>query len=264
MLPITRDKFPQTIFNRDNHTGSLRYSQIATIDVLDKLEKCGWVPVKIDTSRAYKKSNDQVKHLIRLQHVDTLSKDEGEVLQMLMVNSHDCSAAYRFMMGIFRFICSNGLVTGDIFQKVSIRHVGDALGKVEQTIGSILDIAPTIHAEVDKMRQKQLEPGQIIDLCKAAYQIKYPDINETLVMPEQLATVHRQADVGNDVWRVFNRVQENLIRGRVKVLVEKPEKNEYTGNTFTRRGYKKVRSLNNIEKNVKVNRQLWDLFSQVA
>lgn len=259
---IERDNLPSTVFNRDNHQGSIRYQQVATIDIIDKLALCGWKPVNVQCTRSRVKEAEQIKHLIKLQHVDTLNQTTGEALQMLLVNSHDCSAAFRFYLGQFRFVCMNGLVIGDTFKRISVRHIGHALDKVEKTVEHVLDIAPTINAEVDGMKQKTLTLNQVSELCNEAYKLKYGDI-DSLVNPLQLNRHHRWEDEGMDAWKVFNRVQENIIRGRVRVLVEKQVEG-VGGNLYNIKGYKKLRSVTNIEKNIKLNKELWDLFKNAA
>ena len=47
-----------------------------------------------------------------------------------MVNAHDGGAAYRFLAGYFRIVCSNGLVTGDIAAALRVLHLGDVLSQV--------------------------------------------------------------------------------------------------------------------------------------
>lgn len=262
MNVITRENLPSSVFNKTNNKGSLRYRQVGTIDIVDQLAQRGWVPVSAEQTKVRVKGNEMAKHMLRLQHVDSLS-DGKDALQMILVNSHDCTAAFRFYLGIFRFVCSNGLVAGECFDRVSIRHVGFALDKIEKTIDNVLEIAPNLHTEVDRMQAKQLSDTQVLELAREAYKLKYND-DDNLLSPERLLTVRRQEDQSQDAWTVFNRVQETLIRGTGKVLVEKDVKSQYDDSTYKIQGYKKIRSVNNIDKKIKLNRQLWDLFKNAA
>jgi hypothetical protein len=41
------------------------------------------------------------------------------------VNSHDKSSAYQLHCGLFRLVCTNGMVVSDgTFQRISIKHSG--------------------------------------------------------------------------------------------------------------------------------------------
>ena len=54
-------------------------------------------------------------------------------------------------------------------------------------------------------------------------------------------TVERDADRGNDLWAVFNRVQEKLIGGSFKS------------------GKRKSRSVKSFQKDIEINEQLFEL-----
>src|SRR5690606_26147536 len=124
-----------SIFATEAHESrSERFRPIPTIEVLRGLEKEGFVPVgvKQGTTRVPGKA-PFTKHLIRLRHVDAMQKHAvgDTVLEMLLKNANDGTAAYDLMAGLFRIQCLNSLVaqTGTV-DSVKVRHSGDAVGKV--------------------------------------------------------------------------------------------------------------------------------------
>jgi len=76
---------------------------------------CGshnWVPVAVEEQRIRKESRRGFqKHPLRFHlavQMETL--DEWNV-ELVLVNSHDAGCAYQLHAGIYRRICSNGLVS---------------------------------------------------------------------------------------------------------------------------------------------------------
>jgi hypothetical protein len=67
---------------------------------------------------------------------------------------------------------------------------------------------------------------------------------EMPVQPRRLLEVRRPADVGDDLWRVFNAVQENVIRGGV------------TSRAASGR-LGRTRGIRAIKEDVRINTQLW-------
>src|SRR5262245_11348109 len=106
---------------------SARYRQVPTIEVLDMLADRGFLPVKVaqGKSRIADKA-EFTTHLIRLRHVDYPDRLCGEEIpELVLSNSHDGTACYRFQSGIFRLVCSNGLVVAaESFGGISVRHAG--------------------------------------------------------------------------------------------------------------------------------------------
>ena len=64
--------------------------------------------------------------------------------------------------------------------------------------------------------------------------------------------IKRKGDEGNDLWRVFNRIEENSIRGGIK------GKNLLTDRNFT------SKPVTNIDKLLKINEELFNLTDTFA
>jgi hypothetical protein len=73
---------------------------------------------------------------------------------------------------------------------------------------------------------------------------------------QSLLTPHRIADGYDDAWTVFNRIQENVIRGGA-LIKSFSERN-------TDGSYRKARAVNSVAENVRVNRELWDIAENIC
>jgi len=64
----------------------------------------------------------------------------------------------------------------------------------------------------------------------------------------------RLADTGTDLWSTFNVVQENIIKGGIRTA-------KIGGNGRMRRSTK--RAVGNIEKNIKLNKAIFEMATQM-
>ena len=100
-----------------NPNVSGKYIQANTMTVINDLAKLGWYPVQAKQCRAKKNSSGiRSFHMIALQNPDIKILRNGEVdayPQIILTNSHDGFNSFKFMLGIFRLVCSNGLVVCD-------------------------------------------------------------------------------------------------------------------------------------------------------
>lgn len=48
-----------------------------------------------------------------------------EVPEIILLNSHDGLSSYQMIPGMFRFVCTNGLVCGTSFGEIRVPHKGD-------------------------------------------------------------------------------------------------------------------------------------------
>ena len=71
--------------------------------------------------------------------------------------------------------------------------------------------------------------------------------------PEAIAlTTRRSHDVGNDLWTVFNRIQENVTRNG----------NVPTEKVNNRR--RSIRTIRSIDADLTINKKLWEAAEQLA
>lgn len=250
---------PSIFATEPYHNMSDRYSFIPTIEIIDNLMSKGWLPVKAMEAKSRKEDKlGYTKHMVRLRKSDAPVLVGDVIPEIVLINAHDGAAAYQMMAGLFRLICSNGMVADDgIFQRASIRHTGDVIGEVLYTAKHIGKELPKLQSAVKKLQSIELTRNQQGVFAAAALDLKYDrdDDGELLspVRPEQLLVPRRRADAGNDLWTTFNVVQEHLLKGGLRGRSQ--------GETVRR---VRTRAVQSVSEDIRLNRALWTLTQQMA
>ena len=90
---------------------SKHYSFVPTSRVINDLRTLGWNPVDAVQVKARKQStNGYQKHMVTFENESYKTEGATEYPQLLLTNSHDGGNAFTLSAGIFRLVCSNGLV----------------------------------------------------------------------------------------------------------------------------------------------------------
>jgi len=235
---------PSIFANEAHESRSSRYTYIPTINVLDGLRKEGFQPFFVAQSRSRIEGKSEfTKHMLRLRQINEIEASEAN--EIILINSHDGTSSYQMMAGCFRFVCQNGMVTGDIVEDIRVRHKGNIVHNVIDAAFTIVDNFEAVNESVDGMKSTLLLPAEQELFAEAALSLKY-DENEAPITPNQLLSTRRIADKNNDMWSNFNRVQENLLRGGLRGR-------NAAGNRTT------TREVKSIDNNVKLNKALWIL-----
>jgi hypothetical protein len=226
---------------------------VPTIEVVGMLRDRGFLPVRAEQSRARTPDRrDVTRHLLRFRHADHLSPLAvgAEVPELVLVNSHDGTSAYRFMAGIFRLVCSNGMVvqSGDT-GSIAVRHSGaaDLRERVIDATFQIMDEAPRTLAKIEVWKGIEPSPPQREAYAEAALELK----DTTAIRPAQLLAPRRPEDRKSDLWTTASVVQEHLLRGGDRGRAT-------TGRRTTTRPVKSV------GEDLRLNRALWTLTEKLA
>lgn len=250
--PLTESQLKHvapSIFAAEAHISrSERYTYIPTAQILNALRKEGFEPFSVGQTRVRNEDKREfTKHLIRLRHVTNSNAKVGEEFnEIILLNSHDGSSSYQIMSGVFRLICSNGLVCGNATNDIRIPHKGDVIGRVVEGAYEILDNFKAIDDSKDNMKSLILNPSEQRIFAGAALELKY-DETEKPINEEQLLRPRRYDDNKSDLWTTFNRVQENIIKGGL------------LSRTANSRRYTHTRAVTGIDQSIKLNRALWTL-----
>jgi hypothetical protein len=237
---------PSVLAETAHESRSERYLPIPTFKVLDVLHEIGYVPTEAMQSIVRQVGRMPfAKHLLRLRQEKYLGMSLAEVPEIVLVNSFDGSSAYSVMAGLFRTVCSNGLITGDIASTLKVAHRGNVIDSLLTATTTIAEEAEGTMALVARMKHIQLAPRERLLLAQFAEKARYGDVVEgTLSNPQALLETRRREDEGNGLWQTFNTVQENTLVGGVAV-----------------RNGKRARSVKSIKATVDLNTLLWQ-FSQ--
>ena len=233
---------------------SKHYSFVPTMKVVNDLRELGYECVDATQVKARKKStNGYQKHMLTFEHPKYKVDNSEEYPQILLTNSHDGGNAFTLSAGIFRLVCSNGLVikTEDygsarlVHKGYSFEAVQTLVKEFEVTVAEVLD-------KITAMKKVQLTKDQQIEFAKQAALLRFKsksyneDNIEKVVNIDDLLNIERKEDAGNGLYEVFNRVQESLINGKYTYLGTKDKP-------------RKARPIKNFKQNIEVNKKLSEL-----
>ena len=225
-----------------------KYVFVPTMDILDNFQKQGWELSSVKQTGL----GVHGVHELRLRN-GGLPKVGDCLVEAIIRNSHNGIATFSVSAGLHRLVCSNGLtVPTSLSESFNLRHQRFDLDEVKQLTESFAERLPIIQSSVDRMMTKVLTTPEKIQFVKQAINTRW----KTGTVPATLDVMaimypKREEDNKNDLWTVFNVVQENFIRGGL----------EYTssrGRKTSSKGLKSIMAVN------QVNTKLWDLAEQFS
>ncbi|EOZ4638633.1 DUF945 domain-containing protein [Enterobacter cloacae subsp. cloacae] len=244
--PLTREELMQhvpSVFSEEKHASrSDRYTCIPTITLLDNLQREGFQPFfACQTCVRNPDKREHTKHMLRLRREGQITGKQ--VPEIILLNSHDGSSSYQMLPGLFRFVCQNGLVCGETFGEVRVPHKGNVVEKVIEGAYEVLGIFDRVEENRDAMQSLLLPPPAQQAFAKAALTYRFGEEHQP-VTEAQILTPRRYEDRQDDLWSVFNRCQENLLKGGLPGRTAKGKRSH-------------TRAVRGIDGDVKLNRALW-------
>jgi hypothetical protein len=188
--------------------------------------------------------------MLTLEHPKYKIEGSEEYPQILLTNSHDGGNAFSLSAGIFRLVCSNGLVikTED-YGTARLVHKGYSFEAVQELVKQFEEQMSEVLTKITAMKKVQLTKDQQIEFAKQAALLRFKsksyneDNIDKVVNIDDLLNVDRKEDAGNGLYEVFNRVQESLINGNYHYLGTKEKS-------------RKARPIKNFKQNIEVNSKL--------
>lgn len=176
--------------------------------------------VEIKNSRSKKAGRG--KHIVRLRafHEYQIGGDVCRP-ELVIVNSYDGSCPLRVEMGIFRLVCTNGMIVkSKDLGELKIRHMGTPEDAVRDIITQFAAKSTTFIAAQQKLAETILADDQILEFALKAAQTRW---NKTFTNEDAaiLLEVARPEDAGNSAWVVMNRIQEKILNGGYKLSGQK-------------------------------------------
>lgn len=249
-------------FAADKHESrSARYTYIPTVEVINGLMNEGFQPFKAVQGKSRIEGKEEfTKHMIRFRHPDYNLATVGDTApEVILLNSHDGTSSYKLMAVLFRFVCTNGLIVADsMIGSLAVPHKGDIVSRVIEGSFEIIDNSRRALDVTTEWRVLELTAGEQQIFAESAHALRFADSDgevKTPITPAQLLQSRRSDDSGNDLWRTFNRVQENVIRGGLHGMSRDSE------NRLRRVTTREVRG---IDQDVKLNRAMWMLTEKMA
>ena len=225
---------------------SAAYTFISSAQVLGALNLAGFMAVEARQS-ARAKNPQHARHLIRLRRRYETIQLRDSIPEILFLNSHDGTSAYQLRVGLFRVACTNGLVVSmGVFPVWRVMHRGDVVQDVVCAALRISERFETLATSVERMERTILSEGDRLELAHQALSLRFPNDLPGAMDPAQVLVPRRSLDVGTDLWRTFNVIQENVLRGG---LARRSPANRLT----------RTRGIRAIREDVRLNCALWEM-----
>lgn len=252
---------------------SARFVPIPTLQIVDALRKEGFMPFSAKQSKTRDESKvDFTKHMIRFRRSadnNGAFRNDTAIPEVVLLNANDGTSSYQLYGGLFRTLCLNGLIVAEsMIESVRISHKGDIVGQVIEGSYSVLDNTAKAMEAQQAWAQIQLQPKEALAFAEAAHVLRFDrDENNNAqgagaaIRVDELLKVRRHGDEHNNLWTVFNRVQENSIKGGLHGVQK--------GGYDAEGKYKQARrvttkAVNGIDQDVKLNKALWSLAEKMA
>jgi hypothetical protein len=255
--PLTNEelkaKAPSLFQEQPYHEVSEKYHFIPTIDIVENLREQSWFPVSVSEAGVRDISKDGFQqHYVRFQNFQDLINPSGNVVELLLFNSHDRSKAFTISAGIYRYVCSNGLVIADsVFDSYKIKHLGDRNNDVENAVARITEVKPKLLSKIAKFESIKLNKSEKEAFMQSALPLRFENHLE-LDNPNDLLNPLRTEDTKDDLYTTLNVLQENLLSSKISGY------NKDTGRRFT------SKEITSISKDVDINKGLWDIAERIA
>ena len=255
-----RKHVPSIFATTAHESRSARFQPIPTFNILQGLQAEGFsvVGAKQSVTRIAGKENF-TRHLLRLRRLDDETKYRAgdTVFEMLLRNANDGTSAYDLMAGLFRIACLNSLVSlSETISSVKVRHSGNERKVRDDVIEGTFKVlgesdlalaAPREWSALKLAREEQLV------LAQAAHVVRFgetPEGENPVFNPEQLLIPRRWEDKKDDLWTVWNRTQEAVIKGGLHGV-------KVNANNVARRATTKA--VTAIDSELRLNKALWIL-----
>lgn len=252
-LEQIRSVAPAVFANEAHESRGPRYLYVPTIDPLERMLENGWGVWEVRQQRSRDGKRDPyTKHMLRLRKMedfDTQPNKVGDCIpESILINAHDGSAAYWMLAGLFRMVCSNGMMVGKTIGGFKVLHTKSrttSLEVLEAGERTIIEKFPIMMAQREAMTLKIVDSDVQYRLAETALKLRYG----TTMAPfpaQDLLQIRRNEDAEPTLWNVMNRIQENVMDGGW----------ETRSTMFGRRSI--VRPVERVTAVANINGGLWD------
>jgi hypothetical protein len=236
-----------------------KYSFLSTAHVVEALGSKGIHPYtckesypRIEGKRGF------TKHMLRFRPANVPKIVGGVHPEVVITNAHDTASSFAIELGLFRLVCSNGMVvSAGAFESFRVRHVGATIDSVLEATYRIIDQFPQVESTVQRFQSIQLTDPQREAMAQLAMGLRW-DADKVPFESARLLATRRTEDQGKDLWSTYNVIQENLLKGQSM---------RYRGRFYhdgASRNPRSSREVKSIDSDLTLNRGLWAIAEQYA
>ena len=208
------------------------------------------------------------QHLMAFAKRNDVSATAEQQPEIIFYNSHDGKSSMKLFAGVYRFICSNGIIAGEGFDQRMV-HYKSNLDSFEDLLTYTTAKLENVTGFTEKLQRIIPDEKAINNFSKQALSTRYDYFENTNNYRPSLEELDgnmfdaraisqalrptRAEDMADDAWTIFNRVQETVLRGGFQILGPRKRYNR----KFV--GYKDAKAITSVKENVSINRKLWDI-----
>ena len=249
-----KEKAPMAFATEAAPTTSAKYSFLPSSRIMEDMEKLGWYVGEAKSMKAGGKNPLRAthgKHILQFFNPDVVIKNEGGVEaypQIVVTNDSAGWGKIKIDAGLFRLVCENGLVIkSQDMGSLHLRHMGYTFEDLQTLVNQFVEGLQAVTTKLNTFQQKIMTIEEQRAFAAKALQIRMGE--EKIATSEeinQMLQVRREADQGDNLWVVFNRVQEAIIRG---------------GNSYidAKGKLRTARPIKNMIQDMKINQGIWEV-----
>lgn len=189
---------------------------IQTMNVIESLQKQGWNLVGVCEARDKKRITQS--HYVKMFNPDFSMKENGKIeaeSNLIISNSVDGSSVLNVNLGVYRLVCSNGAMRRDVMFDSKIKHNEQGQRKLTVVLDKVNDFTKSNIQKFETYKHKLLNKEEMQELARQALKIRFDHTSD--IDFNQLLKVNRAEDKGNNLWLVYNRIQENLTKSNMLI-----------------------------------------------
>jgi hypothetical protein len=226
-----------------------RYQFVSTEKLVESFLKEG---ATIHSVKAPKTKNNPLfsKHMVRLNIMDAPMKIGEGIPQILIINSHNRTCGLTLHLGIFRLVCSNGLIIADSdFGKFYQKHMNIDINNVVDVINRAIPEFRSVERKIEHYNSIMLSDDEKRAFGREALELIYNESSGNYEINDFL-TPRRPEDSVPTLYNTFNVVQENYFKGGI--LFD------------TKKGTRKSKAVKSMDRDLNINILLWGLMERFS
>lgn len=238
-----KQNVPAVFTSQASPSVSKKYQFASTETLLNKFMDLGW---QVHSAKQIGRSQF-APHQVRLVN-GGIPKVGDSVVQAVVSNSHNGTRSLSVSAGLFRLVCSNGLVVPmSVAESFKVMHMGIDFEEVQQITENFIQLVPKISSSVSNMQSRVMSDKERNEFAINAAGLRWKAGQVPAnVSPEALLNPMRNEDTSKDLWTTFNVLQEKVIRGGVTYQLGSGRRSQ-------------MRSITNMDKNTQLNKKLWEM-----
>ena len=204
-----------------NFNATDKYKTISTEDLINDLKNNIATSQYLDFTRMTRKKHpgSNTKHIVEIPLKELVTINGDKCLpKLLLINSYNRESSLFIGVGLYRFVCTNGLIVGEDFYSQKIRHIKGQkvehfLNTYQQKCGMVLDfISNELSERMDILGNTKITPSKIFEIIKKLEEKK----KITKSAADKVHTIYstnrfnrpEDAKHKDNLWGLFNVVNE--------------------------------------------------------